>query len=120
MPESSSNRRIGLEGNPMVCRTKIEGSFHMRILGATAAIALLLAAPAYAQRGAASAPADPPKSQTQIEQEKATDNAYKRSLGNIPDQPPADPWGGARAVETPKSLAKESPGRRSKTSTTAN
>ena len=92
----------------------------MRVLGVTTAIVLLLAGPAFAQRGAASAPADPPKSQTQIEQEKATDNAYKRSLGNIPDQPPADPWGGARALEPPKPVAKDSPGKRSKASTTAN
>ena len=92
----------------------------MRVLGATAAIALLLAGPAFAQRAAPSAPQDPPKSPSQIEQEKATDNAYKRSLGNIPDQPPADPWGGARAVEAPKPVAKDSPGKRSKASTTAN
>ena len=98
----------------------MEGSIHMRVLGATTAIALLLAGPAYAQKGAPAAPQDPPKSQTQIEQEKATDNAYKRSLGNIPDQPAADPWGGARALEPPKPVAKESPGKRSKASTTAN
>ena len=91
----------------------------MRVLGAAAAVAVLLAAPAYAGPGAPSAPQDPPKSQTQIEQEKATDNAYKRSLGNIPDQPPADPWGGARALEPPKPVAKDSPGKRSKASTTA-
>ena len=91
----------------------------MRVLGVTTAIVLLLAGPAFAQRGAASAPADPPKSQTQIEQEKATDSAYKRSLGNIPDQPPADPWGGARALEPAKPVAKDS-GKRSKASTTAN
>jgi hypothetical protein len=92
----------------------------MRVLGAAAAVALLLAAPAYAQRGAQSAPQDPPKSQTQIEQEKATENAYKRSLRNIPDQPAADPWGGARAVEAPKPVAKDPPAKRSKASTTAN
>jgi hypothetical protein len=91
----------------------------MRVLGATAAIALLLAAPAYAQRAPA-APQDPPKSQTQIDQEKAADNAYKRSLRNIPDQPPADPWGGARAVEAPKPVAKDTPAKRTKASTTAN
>jgi len=92
----------------------------MIVLGAAAAVALLLAAPAYAQRGAPSAPQDPPKSQTQIEQEKATENAYKRSLRNIPDQPAADPWGGARAVEAPKPVAKDPPAKRSKASTTAN
>jgi hypothetical protein len=95
------------------------GSIRMRVLGATAAIALLLAAPAYAQRAPA-APQDPPKSPTQLEQERATENAYKRSLGNIPNQPPADPWGGARAVEGPKPVAKDPPAKRTKASTTAN
>jgi len=92
----------------------------MRVLGAAAMIALLLARPAYAQRGAPAAPTDPPKSPSQIEQEKATDNAYKRSLRNIPDQPPADPWGGARAVEAPKPVAKDPPAKRTKASGTAN
>ena len=93
----------------------------MRVLGAAAVVALVLAGPAYAQRGAPAAPQDPPKSQTQIEQEKATENAYKRSLRNIPDQPPADPWGGARAVEAPKPVAKDPPpAKRTKSSSTAN
>lgn len=92
----------------------------MRVFGAAAVIALLLAGPAYAQRGAPAAPTDPPKSQTQIEQEKATENAYKKSLRNIPDQPPADPWGGARAVEAPKPVAKDPPAKRTKASSTSN
>ncbi len=91
----------------------------MRVLRAAAMITLLLAGPAYAQRGAPSSPQDPPKSQTQIEQEKATENAYKRSLGNIPDQPAADPWGGARAVETPKAVAKDPPAKKTKASSAA-
>ena len=33
------------------------------------------------------------------EAEKSQDRAYKKSLGNIPDKPAADPWGGARAVD---------------------
>jgi hypothetical protein len=74
----------------------------MKVLRAAAMIALLVAGPAYAQRGAPSAPQDPPKSQIQLESEKASDKAYQNSLGNIPDQPPADPWGGARAAESPK------------------
>ena len=81
---------------------------------------LLLAGPAYAQRGAPAAPQEPPKSPTQIEQEKASENAYKKSLRNIPDQPPADPWGGARAVEGPKPAAKDPPAKRTKASSTTN
>jgi len=96
------------------------GSYRMRVLRAAAIMTLLLAGPAYAQRGAPAAPTDPPKSQTQIEQEKATENAYKRSLRNIPDQPAADPWGGARAVEEPKPVAKDPPGKKTKASSRTN
>ena len=72
----------------------------MRILPAAAIMTLLLAAPAFAASpGAPAAPQDPPKSPGQIEQENATNKAYKNSLGNIPDKPPADPWGQARAVD---------------------
>jgi hypothetical protein len=92
----------------------------MRVLGAAATIALLLAGPAYAQRGAPAAPQDPPKSQVQIDQEKAAESAYKRSLRNIPDQPPADPWGGARAVEAPKAVVKDPPAKRTKASSSGN
>ncbi len=91
----------------------------MRILRAAAMIALLLAGPAYAQKAPA-APQDPPKSPTEIESEKTAERAYKHSLGNIPDQPPADPWGGARAVETPKSVSKDTPAKRTKASGTPN
>lgn len=91
----------------------------MKVLRAAAMIALLVAGPAYAQRGAPAAPQEPPKSQTQIDAEKASDKAYKNSLGNIPDQPPADPWGGARAVEAPKS-ASNPPVKRTKASGTPN
>ena len=92
----------------------------MKVLRAAAMIALLVAGPAYAQRGAPAAPTEPPKSQTQIEADKASDKAYKNSLGNIPDQPPADPWGGARAVEAPKSASKDPPAKRTKAGGTTN
>jgi hypothetical protein len=93
----------------------------MRALRAAAMIALLVAAPAYAQQKNAPAPqAQPPKSPQEIEAEKAADKAYKNSLGNIPDKPPADPWGGARAVEAPKSASKDPPPKRTKASGTAN
>lgn len=78
----------------------------MRILLAVAMI-VALAWPAYAQqRTPQPAPGPPPKTQKQIEEEKAADRAYQKSLGNIPDQPPADPWGGARSTDTPKTAAK--------------
>lgn len=93
----------------------------MRVLrAAVMMMTLLLAGPAYAQRGAPAAPQDPPKSPTQIEQEKASENAYKKSLRNIPDQPPADPWGSARAVDAPKPAVKDPPAKRTKASSTTN
>jgi hypothetical protein len=90
------------------------GSIRMRIFGAAAIIALVMAAPAYGQKGAPAAPVDPPKSPQEISNEKAADSAYKHSLSNIPDQPPADPWGNARGADAPKAAAKV-PTKRTKT-----
>ena len=78
----------------------------MRVFGTAAIIALMLAGPAYGQKGAPAAPVDPPKSPQEISNEKAADSAYKHSLSNIPDQPPADPWGNARGTDAPKAAAK--------------
>ena len=87
----------------------------MRVLGAVGLLALLLAGPVYAASpGAPAAPQDPPKSPGQIEQEKSQDRAYKNSLGNIPDKPPADPWGGARAVDGSSSSPTPTSTKRSK------
>ena len=88
----------------------------MKVLRAAVIFALLLAGPALAQGIKPPAPTDPPKSPSQIESEKASDSAYKRSLGNIPDKPAADPWGGARAVE-PSSSTTTTPAKRTKAST---
>ncbi|WJR75079.1 hypothetical protein [Bradyrhizobium sp. NP1] len=41
------------------------------------------------------------KSATEKAGEKAAERAYQRSLGNIPDQGPTDPWGGVRS-DAPK------------------
>ncbi len=91
----------------------------MRILCAAMLIALL-AAPAYGQGRATPGPTPPPpKSQQEIEAERAAENAYKKSLSNIPDRPPADPWGIARSVDKPKDVAK-SPTKGTKTGVTAN
>jgi hypothetical protein len=92
----------------------------MRVLGAAAMIALL-AGPAYAQSKTPGPPPPPPKSQQEIEAERAAERAYKSSLGNIPDQPPADPWGNARSLDAPKAAAKTPAVKpRTKTGSTAN
>jgi hypothetical protein len=82
----------------------------MRTFCAAAVIALL-AGPAYAQ--ATHVPrygeSDPDKSLEQIQADKAANRAYQRSLGNIPDQGPTDPWGNARGTDAPKSAAAPKP-----------
>jgi hypothetical protein len=82
------------------------GSMFMRIFRAAAMIALLvgLAGTAYAQN---QAPVprygeDKAKTPQQIEEEKQADKAYQKSLGNIPDKGPVDPWGNARSTDEPK------------------
>ncbi len=92
----------------------------MKVFLTAAILAVMLAGPAYAQAKPPAAAADPPKSQTEIESDRATDNAYKRSLGNIPDKPPADPWGIARDADAPKAATKVQSKRTKAGSTTAN
>ena len=88
------------------------------------AIALLaapLATPAFAGPPAPSPPGQPPKSQQEIENDRAAERAYKNSLRNIPDKPPADPWGIVRGDDTPKPAGKPAAAKqRSKTGDAAN
>lgn len=53
----------------------------------------------------------------QIQDEKAADRAYRRSLGNIPDQAaPSDPWGSARgATPAPSASAGKTAAKPAKT-----
>lgn len=93
-----------------------------RALGAAALLALL-GGPAYAELGGKAPPGPPPpaaKSQKEIESERAADQAYKNSLKNIPDKPPADPWGNARSTDAPKTAVKTAPAKRVKTGSTTN
>jgi hypothetical protein len=93
----------------------------MRVFAAAAVIGLL-AGPAYAQ----SQPVpkygeiDNKKSPQEIEAEREAERAYKKSLGNIPDQGPTDPWGNVRSDSAPKAAAKSAPAKRTKTGNTAN
>jgi len=73
------------------------------------AIIASLASPAFGQTTKAPpqpTPGGPPKTPHEIEADKAADRAYQKSLRNIPDQPPADPWGSARSADPPKATAK--------------
>jgi hypothetical protein len=82
----------------------------MRVFCAAAMLAIL-AAPAYGQQSnkTPGAPPTPPKSQQEIDAERAAEKAYQHSLKGIPDKPPADPWGNARNVDTPKAFPKTHP-----------
>ena len=78
----------------------------MRIFCA-AAILALLAGPVFAQ----SKPVprygeDSSKTPQEIAADKAAEKAYNKSLGNIPDQGPVDPWGNARSTNAPKNPPK--------------
>jgi hypothetical protein len=94
----------------------------MRVFRAAAVIALL-AGPAYAQTQAPVpryGDEDKAKSPQEIAAEKEAERAYKRSLGNIPDQGTSDPWGNVRSNTPPKAVAKEPAAKRTKTGGTAN
>jgi hypothetical protein len=73
-----------------------------------AAIIAALAGPALAQQAPVQryGEKDKEKSYNEKEQEKEAERAYKRSLGNVPEKGPVDPWGNARSVEAPKADAK--------------
>ena len=54
------------------------------------------------------------KSPQEIAAEKEAERAYQRSLGNIPNQGPTDPWGNVRSDGAPKPAAKTAPVKRAK------
>jgi len=108
----------------------------MKVFRAAVIIALLTG-PAYGQYGQDNhvpryGEEDKPKTESQIQADKAAAKAYKDSLGNIPDAGPSDPWGNARAVGAPKGAAKDTakpaakteaktaPAKQTKPGTTAN
>jgi hypothetical protein len=62
----------------------------MRVVLALALVALL-AMPAYA-KGRKQSPEQQQQDAEKQKRQQETDQAYKSSLGKIPDQKPADPW----------------------------
>ncbi|MGQ0681957.1 hypothetical protein [Bradyrhizobium sp.] len=92
----------------------------MRVVAA-AVIVAFLAGPAFGQ---AQQPVqrygEPDKEKTaqEIRAEKEAEAAYRRSLGNIPAQKQADPWGNVRSDAKPEAKtpeAKTSPAKKTKT-----
>jgi hypothetical protein len=74
----------------------------MRVL-LTAALVLSLTGTAYGQQAPVPGyrEGDKPKSPREIESGKEAERAYKRSLDNIPDKGPSDPWGTVRSTDAP-------------------
>ena len=81
-----------------------------RILGATVVMASL-AGPALAQSQPMQKYGDPDKVKTpaEIAAEKEAERAYRRSLGNIPEQQKTDPWGTVRSDSAPPKAAAKAP-----------
>ena len=85
-----------------------------RILGAVAVIALF-AGSAAAQKGPARyGEEDKPKTPAEIAAERDAEKAYRRSLGNIPEQQKTDPWGTVRSDSAPPKAAAKAPPARPK------
>jgi hypothetical protein len=101
--------REGAEPSPEDSR----GINLMKLVFAIAMIVMLTVS-AFAQglsgKGAPGpSPGPPPKSPQEIQAERAAEQAYKNSLRNIPDQPPADPWGNARSLTATKTTQAKKP-----------
>ena len=94
----------------------------MRVVAA-AVIMAFLAGPAFAQDKAIPkyGEADKDKTQAEKQAEKDAEAAYKRSLGNIPDQGPTDPWGAVRGnSDAPKASTTKASAAKAKKTKTAN
>jgi hypothetical protein len=87
----------------------------MRVV-AIAVIAAFLAGPAIAQQKSIPKYGEVDKDKTPEEkrQEKEAEDAYKRSLGNIPAQKAVDPWGNVRG-DAPKQDSKAPAAKKTKT-----
>jgi hypothetical protein len=73
-----------------------------------AAIVAALTGPALAQQAPVPryGEVDKEKSFNEKERDKEAERAYQRSLGNVPEKAPVDPWGNTRSAEAPKQPAK--------------
>ena len=92
----------------------------MRIILAAAVLALL-AGPAFAQNDdhvPRYGEEDKEKTPEQKRGEKAAQDAYQRSLSNIPDKGPTEPWGAVRSTDTPKPTATTAKPKKTKTGST--
>ena len=79
----------------------------MRIFSAAAVLVLVLVQPAFAQQKRLPAYGEEDKEKTFNERldERERQKAYDRSMKNIPDKGPTDPWGTVRSNDAPKTAA---------------
>jgi len=97
----------------------------MRVIAAAVIVAFVagpLAGPAFSQEKPIPRYGEKDKDKTpeEMRQEKAAEEAYKRSLGNIPAQKPVDPWGNVRSDNTPKPETKTPAAKKTKTGANPN
>lgn len=78
----------------------------MKIVGVAAVMLALLAGPVWAQNVPQYGDTGKDKTRSDIEAEKEAERAYRRSLGNIPEQKSSDPWGTVRGDNPPKAATK--------------
>jgi hypothetical protein len=96
--------RAPLTSSPTIHRNeKNRRALHPFYIAAVAAVLIMQAPNAHAQHGSAPAgPSEKEKAKVQEKRifEKDTDEAYKSTLGRIPDakQPKVDPWGSMRTA----------------------
>lgn len=85
----------------------------MKILGGILGVVVVvasLAGPAWAQSAVPRyGEADKDKTPSEIAAEKDAERAYRRSLGNIPEQKSTDPWGTVRSDSAPPKAAAKAP-----------
>jgi hypothetical protein len=81
-----------------------------------ASIIVPLAAPALAQQ--APGQEKTPEQVAKERADRAANEAYKKSLRSIPDQGPADPWGGVRSNDASKPEATKTAKSKAKTTAT--
>jgi hypothetical protein len=91
----------------------------MRVLLAVVMVALL-AGSAFAQekRVPRYGEEDKEKSATEKAADKAAADAYQKSLNNIPDRGPTDPWGTVRTTDAPKPTPTTAKPKKTKTGAT--
>jgi hypothetical protein len=88
----------------------------MRILLA-AGMVVLLASYAFAQQSHVPGYREEDKAKTMPQKaaDKAAQDAYEKSLNNIPDKGPTDPWGAVRSTDAPNPTATTAKPKKTKT-----